>query len=118
MILKKITKKSQELKQSYNQIEKYYHKLLKDSNMDNWDYIILTASNKDQASIYEAEIKERINKNQIPANTTYLVIPDLNGKRVGSGGATLNALKNIYDGLKDKEELKEKRILMIHSGRR
>ena len=63
----------------------------------NWDYIILTASNTKQAKIYIQEIKKRIEQNQIPSNTNYLVMEDIKGKRIGSGGATLNALKNIYD---------------------
>lgn len=83
-----------------------------------WDYIILTASNEEQAEIYRGEIAYRLENGQLPSRTQYLVLPDPAGKRVGSGGATLNVLKAIAQ----REQKDEKnffqglRILVIHSG--
>lgn len=83
-----------------------------------WDYIVLTASNEEQADVYRREIDYRLRCGQLPSRTKYLVIPDPEGKRVGSGGATLNVLKEIaWKEQKDESNFfKGLRILVIHSG--
>lgn len=78
-----------------------------------WDYIILTASNEAQAESYQAQICHRLDIGKLPAHTHYAVLPDPEGKRVGSGGATLNVLKYIR---KQERDFRGKRILVIHSG--
>lgn len=83
------------------------------SGMVGWDYIILTASNEAQAESYREQIEHRIENGRLPAKTHYAVLPDPDGKRVGSGGATLNVLKYIHDR---EEGFQGKRILVIHSG--
>ena len=72
--------------------------------------MILTASNEHQARSFELQIESR--KEYLPSRTTFSVIPDKGGVRVGSGGATLSVLKYLasvggWTG---------KRILVIHSG--
>lgn len=95
-----------------------YERQLKNGRAIVWDYVVLTASNEEQAGIYQREIDYRLHLRQLPARTTYLVLPDPEGKRVGSGGATLNVLKAIAE----REQKDEKnffrglRILVIHSG--
>ena len=49
----------------------------------------------------------------LPKSIHYAVLPDPDGKRVGSGGATLNVLRYIYQ---DAGSFDDKRILVIHSG--
>lgn len=58
-----------------------------------WDYIILTASNESQAESYRRQIEWRIEQGVLPSDTHYAVLPDFEGKRVGSGGATLGRFK-------------------------
>lgn len=49
----------------------------------------------------------------MPAGTKFVAIPDRGGKRVGSGGATLEGLKYLHEQEEDFEGL---RVLVIHSG--
>ena len=92
-----------------------YEQSINNSNFENWDYIVLTASNKEQANVYRQEIKSRLNDNKLPKNIKYMVIEDLKGKRIGSGGATLNVLKSIVEE-SGENNFNSKKILLIHSG--
>ena len=95
-----------------------YERQIKNSRAIIWDYVILTASNEEQASIYRSEIEYRLRLKQLPSRTKYLVLPDPDGKRVGSGGATLNVLKAIAEREQKDETnfFKGLRVLVIHSG--
>ncbi len=104
--------------QSYEDALSYYQNILTNTTIPTWDYVILTASNEAQEKGYIEQIEYRKNIEQIPLRTHYAVLPDPDGKRVGSGGATLNAI--LY--VKAEEEKFgnptpfDKRILVIHSG--
>ncbi len=99
------------LSQSYQDAWDDYKRSLHNQNFPVWDYVILTASNEQQAEGFCAQLAVR--KNYLPAHTHFAVIPDEGGVRVGSGGATLSVIRYIrqrepnFDGL---------RILVIHSG--
>ena len=94
-----------------------YQRSLQKSNFIKWDYIILTASNEAQASAFRMQIQSRLEKGQLPETTKYEVLPDPDGKRVGSGGATFNVMRYIAEQEKDSiNPYKDKRILVIHSG--
>ena len=95
-----------------------YERQIKNRRAIIWDYVVLTASNEEQANIYKSEIEYRLRLKQIPARTKYLVLPDPDGKRVGSGGATLNVLKAIAEREQkdDANFFKGLRVLVIHSG--
>lgn len=103
------------LSQSYKDAWDDYKRSIANHNFAHWDYIVLTASNEKQAEGFMAQIKRRQSKGYLPKNTEFFVISDPEGKRVGSGGATLGVIKEIaekngkcsFDGL---------RILVIHSG--
>ncbi|MCD7864413.1 MAG: bifunctional fucokinase/L-fucose-1-P-guanylyltransferase [Lachnospiraceae bacterium] len=99
--------------QSYRDALDYYIESLTNEKIAVWDYVILTASNDDQAKSYEMQIEHRLKNHQIPSRTHYAVIPDLGGQRVGSGGATFSAIRyvKLHAGTLDG-----KRILVIHSG--
>ena len=83
------------LRQSYLDSYEEYEKSLKKEKYPLWDYIVLTASNEAQAEFYRLQINARLNDGKLPKSTHYAVLPDPDGKRVGSGGATLNVLKYI-----------------------
>ena len=100
--------------QSYMDALDYFQSvLLKKKNTVAWDYVILTASNETQAEGYRNQIAWRLSMKQLPEETQYEVLPDPDGKRVGSGGATFNVLRYIRSR---EESFRGKRILVIHSG--
>lgn len=79
-----------------------------------FDCIVLTAANEAQAAGYRVQLDWRRRNGLIPAATDYLVLSDPGGRRVGSLGATVNALavlREQYEG-----GLSGKRILICHSG--
>ncbi len=104
------------LSQSYEDAWTDYEKSLKKRYFIHWDYVILTASNEDQAKAFEAQIDFRLKQGLLPTQTKYAVLPDPDGKRVGSGGATFNVMKYIREESGSKDCFKDKRILVIHSG--
>ena len=67
--------------QSYRDALEYYLASLDNQALAVWDYVILTASNDDQAKAYQVQIEYRLKNQQIPNRTHYAVIPDLNGQR-------------------------------------
>ena len=75
--------------------------------------MILTASNEAQAEAYRLQIEDRRQKGKLPKDTVFAVLPDPEGKRVGSGGATLAVMKYIRER---EASFRGKKILVIHSG--
>ena len=99
------------LSQAYQDCWDDYNRSLKLKNFPRWDYVILTASNEQQAEGFRRQIEER--KDFLPSSTRFVSIPDRDGKRVGSGGATLEVLKYLHEQEKSFDKL---RVLVIHSG--
>ncbi len=95
-----------------------YLRQIKTGTAIGWNYVILTASNAEQAAVYRREIEYRLSLRKLPSKTRYLVLEDPEGRRVGSGGATLNVLKAIAEREQKEEEnfFSGLRILVIHSG--
>ena len=99
------------LSQAYRDCWDDYNRSLKLRNFPKWDYVILTASNEQQAEEFRKQIEER--KKFLPTGTKFAAIPDRGGKRVGSGGATLEVLKYLHER---EETFAGLRVLVIHSG--
>ncbi|MCR5743697.1 MAG: bifunctional fucokinase/L-fucose-1-P-guanylyltransferase [Lachnospiraceae bacterium] len=97
-----------------------YQRALHRVNFSRWDYIILTASNEQQAEGFRAQLELRRSLDFLPMGTHFAVIPDRDGKRVGSGGATLGVIRYVeeQERLKGAENVDFSgiRILVIHSG--
>ncbi len=111
------------LRQSYLDAWDDYLRSIQKNSFIKWDYVVLTASNEEQAQSYRMQIARRVERGLIPASTQYVVLPDPQGKRVGSGGATLNVLRYLAEADRSKSEggsqrnpFVKKRILVIHSG--
>lgn len=89
-----------------------------------WTAVIVTAGSKRQAERYEWELRRRVAGGRIPDGVPYLVVPDLADQRIGSGGATLNAVRRLVseqlfrgDPAGDlREWWSRQRVLLIHSG--
>ena len=103
------------LRQSYLDCYTEYEKSLCQNAYAHWDYIVLTASNEAQAQAYEQQIRHRLKHGKLPKETHYAVLPDPDGKRVGSGGATLNVMRYIA-GRENTTDFTGRKILVIHSG--
>jgi len=83
-----------------------------------WDYLILSASNKKQADSYTSQIKLREDLDRIRGFRNTLIVPDPDGKRVGSAGSTVRCLMKVVEKERgtSAEALKDLRILIIHAG--
>ena len=103
------------LAQSYQDAWADYGRSLKKERFARWDYVVLTASNEEQAEGFREQIKLRNDEGFLPIQTKFLILPDPEGKRVGSGGATLNLLRAIAEE-ENSGDFSEQRILVIHSG--
>lgn len=103
------------LSQSYEDAWADYSRSLVRPQFVHWDYVVLTASNEQQAEGFLAQLEERKKAKFLPGQTKFAVIPDPEGKRVGSGGATLGVLKYIAEQT-GREDFSGLRILVIHSG--
>ena len=103
------------LAQSYQDAWADYGRSLKKERFARWDYVVLTASNEEQAEGFREQIKLRNDEGFLPIQTKFLILPDPEGKRVGSGGATLNVLRAIAEEEEEENsgDFSEKRILVI-----
>ena len=99
------------LQQQYLDSWSNYKRSLDSINYPFWNYIIITAPNDYQAQGYIKQIEER--KGFLPKRTKFIVIPDENNERVGSGGSTLTVIKHMKT---IENKLNGLRILVIHSG--
>jgi len=93
-----------------------------------WDYLILTASNQTQARFYRTQLDLRRKLGLLSGVKQYLVVPDPQGQRIGSGGSTILSLLKVVNresphdsppGLTPsliENTLSRLRILIIHAG--
>ncbi len=88
-----------------------------------WTAVVITASSARQAARYSEEIAKRQSEGTIPAGVTYVVAPDPEDQRVGTGGATLNALRALAERALAGTAAnsldawwEQQRVLMIHAG--
>ncbi|MFB0984841.1 MAG: hypothetical protein QMB94_00990, partial [Phycisphaerales bacterium] len=61
-----------------------------ESSEDQFDLLVLTASNRRQAATFQRAVGQMIESGGLPVRKL-LVVPDPGGRRIGSGGATLEA---------------------------
>ncbi len=96
-------------------------------DFDGCDYLILTASNEFQATIYRRQLEIRRQLGLLAGIKKVLVVPDTDGKRIGSGGSTLCCLLAVLreelgpipfsdDINLWKKVFQDKRVLIIHAG--
>ncbi len=90
-----------------------------------WHYLVVTAANARQAAAYETQIRMRRDIGQLSEVREVLVVPDAEGRRIGSGGSTLGCLLEILhressDPVRDfpaaEAILRRLRILIVHAG--
>jgi len=91
-----------------------------------WDYLIVSAANDQQAKAYDTQIRQRQIAGEIPQVRNFLVVPDMDARRIGSGGSTLHCLDSILrrerpsvgpGSFAEAETiLRGLRILIVHAG--
>ena len=93
-----------------------------------WDYLIVTASNTQQAEVYASQLRLRQDLGMLSQAGKVLVLADPEGRRIGSGGSTLFCLATVINHELDDcpvavknsaapfEILQRLRILIIHAG--
>jgi fucokinase / fucose-1-phosphate guanylyltransferase len=99
------------------------------AKLNQWDVLIVTASNEAQAQAYESQLNIRSRLGLIGNVREVIVVPDPGGKRIGSGGSTLYCLMEVLDrrlasrrGSRAADPdaweniLRNLRILIVHAG--
>jgi len=78
-----------------------------------WDHLVLTASGPAQAAVYRRECERLRRGGRIPDDCAVHVIDDPEGRRIGSGGATLHVLRELRAADPD---LDRRRVILVHAG--
>ena len=97
------------------------------AKLNQWDYLIVTASNEAQARAYESQLKVRQDLGLLSSVRDVMVVPDPGGKRIGSGGSTLYCLMEVLNQQLKRSAIAEGpdawekilrglRILIVHAG--
>src|SRR4051794_23844897 len=88
-----------------------------------WDYLVVTASNDLQADAYRAQIELRRSIGQLTQIRCLMVVADLDGRRIGSGGSTIDCLRQVVAQEREASPsepadaiLRRLRILILHAG--
>jgi len=79
-----------------------------------WTAVVVTAGSARQADWYSEEIRRRREQGKLPGGVLYLALPDPGHQKLGSGGATLNALRALRESTSDPWE--NRRVLVLHAG--
>ncbi len=95
---------------------------------EQWDYLIVTASNDIQSAAYRSQLAVRRELGLLSAVRDVLVIADPQGQRIGSGGSTILCLMEVLSRLSKNvppadltpdwcvRTLGGLRILIVHAG--
>ena len=95
-----MTRDTEELQRIWHStVHRWNRKRLSGRGRPFWDVLILTAANATQARGYGLELQRRREIGMIGPDTEVLIVPDRAGKRIGSGGATLWALRAYAAGV-------------------
>lgn len=84
-----------------------------------WTAVIITAGSERQADWYRWEIHRRQERGGIPGGVPYLVASDPGNRRIGSAGATINALRALAAEVRTDLSpawWSGQRVFMIHAG--
>lgn len=79
-----------------------------------WDVVVVTSIDENQRDAYELQIREKIERKELPLGIDYKVFSDPPGSKIGNGGSTLYTLQHLFD-LYGKA-LSRLRVLLVHAG--
>jgi fucokinase len=80
-----------------------------------WDAVVLTAASPSQAELYRLRLEAARKLGRLSPRVLTLVAPDPEGRRIGSGGATLHALRALAQA-QPATDWARRRILLVHAG--
>ena len=86
----------------------------KECTIPMWDIVVITAIDADQKVAYEQQIKEKMQRKELPLGITFHVFHDPVGPKIGNGGSTLDVLSELEKMY--KQSLSTKRALVLHAG--
>jgi len=78
--------------------------------------VVVTASNDRQAAAVEAELAARRQSGCFGPDVLLFAVPDPSSARVGSGGATFNALMTVQELISTSLDIENCLVICIHSG--
>jgi fucokinase len=76
-----------------------------------WDAVVVTAASPAQAALYRGQMDRLRRLGRVAASTRLEVIADPEGRRIGSGGATIHVLRQLA-----RSGAWPSRILVVHAG--
>ncbi|XP_037625326.1 fucose-1-phosphate guanylyltransferase [Sebastes umbrosus] len=79
-----------------------------------WDVVVVTAVDESQREAYELQIRDKVERKELPLGVHYQVFSDPPGSKIGNGGSTLFALQQLSDIY--GEALSRLRVILIHAG--
>uniref|UniRef100_A0A3Q4A8H1 GDP-fucose pyrophosphorylase domain-containing protein n=1 Tax=Mola mola TaxID=94237 RepID=A0A3Q4A8H1_MOLML len=79
-----------------------------------WDVVVLTAVDADQREAYELQVRQKVDRKELPRGVHYKVFSDPPGYKIGNGGSTLYALQQLNEVY--GKTLSKLRIILIHAG--
>lgn len=79
-----------------------------------WNLVVITAISEEQKKCYEKQIQMKLESKKLPNKFKYVIVNDPNYCKIGSGGSTMNVIKQLYS--KYSEEFFSMKILLIHAG--
>ncbi|KAK2835644.1 hypothetical protein Q5P01_016128 [Channa striata] len=62
-----------------------------------WDVVVVTAVDESQREAYELQIRQKVERRELPLGIHYKVFSDPPGHKIGNGGSTLYALQKLND---------------------
>ncbi|KAG0203467.1 hypothetical protein BGX28_004253 [Mortierella sp. GBA30] len=80
-----------------------------------WDIVVVTAGDVQQRRSYEHRIDLKLKQGRLPCRAKYHVIEDPPQSRMGSGGATCQAMKILQEQY-PMDFLAKARTLLVHAG--
>ncbi|KAG6541209.1 hypothetical protein Mapa_017370 [Marchantia paleacea] len=96
------------------------------SRVRTWDAIVLTAASPDQAKLYQLQLERAKQNGVIAPETIILAVPDPGSQRIGSGAATLHAIRSLTSHIATNRNGMEEHmidelvlgmhVLLLHTG--
>ncbi|XP_077440323.1 fucose-1-phosphate guanylyltransferase [Vanacampus margaritifer] len=79
-----------------------------------WDAVVVTAVDERQKDAYELQIREKMDRKELPLGIQYKVFSDPPGCKIGNGGSTLHVLERLRDIY--GKTLCRMKVMLIHAG--